>query len=55
MKKTYLNPTLTVVKVQPARILTGSEQGQLDSEQTITERSGFGARKGSFSGWNEEE
>jgi hypothetical protein len=24
MKKTYINPTLTVVKVQPARILAGS-------------------------------
>ena len=24
MKKTYINPTLTVAKVQPANILTGS-------------------------------
>ena len=24
MKKTYINPTLTVVKIQPARIMAGS-------------------------------
>ena len=30
MKKTYKNPTLTVVKIQPARILAGSEIGTGD-------------------------
>ena len=50
MKKTYKNPTLMVVKLQPVRILADS---------TITTGNYTGgkiqSRQGSFSGWNEEE
>ena len=53
MKKTYNIPTLTVVKMQPTRILDGSNPGY--SETTTTKTSGNHGRGGSFSGWNEEE
>lgn len=50
MKKTYKNPTLTVVNIQPAQMIAVS--GKLDRSQTITNSNSFGARKGSFSGWD---
>lgn len=52
MKKTYKNPTLTVVKIQPAQILAGSEQGALGGPE-ITGSDGFGAREAEFSDWDE--
>ena len=51
MKKTYLNPTLTVVKVQPSRILSSSEVSKGGSYTGGQIQS----RQGSFSGWTEEE
>lgn len=54
MKKTYINPTLKVVKTRGARILAGSEQGTLTGT-SITSRGGFGARRSEFSDWDEEE
>ena len=52
MKKTYLNPTLTVVKVQAASILAASDVKLGGSYNGSTKVEGRGA---SFSGWNEEE
>lgn len=49
MKKTYLNPTLTVVNVQAARILASSLELQNKDAKSVM------GRQGSFSGWNEEE
>ena len=54
MKKTYKNPTLTVVNVQTARILTGSNPQYYDTP-TTSKTSGNHGRGGSFSGWTEEE
>ena len=54
MKKTYKNPTLTVVKVQPARILAGSEQ----IEVSMTNYNGsteIQSRQSRFSIWEDEE
>ena len=46
MKKTYINPTLTVVKVQPARILAGSPEltGTYDGGTIL-------GREAEFSDW----
>ena len=52
MKKTYKNPTLTVVMIKPAQILAGSEQGALGGPE-ITGSDGFGAREAEFSDWDE--
>lgn len=52
MKKTYKNPTLTVVKVQTANILAGSGPVLRGSTNATSGNAGRGA---SFSGWNEEE
>ena len=52
MKKTYINPILTVVNVQPAQFIASSSVklgGSYDGEKKIE------SRQGSFSGWNEEE
>ena len=55
MKKTYKNPTLTVVKIQPAQFIANSynlsgTQAHQNSDST------YGmARRGRFSGRNEEE
>jgi hypothetical protein len=48
MKKTYKNPTLTVVKIQPARILAGSEtapfgEGKKDGSQAAARGGRFSA------------
>lgn len=51
MKKTYKNPTLTVVNVQAARLMAGSP----GYGGTTTKTSGNFGRQGNFSGWNEEE
>ena len=52
MKKTYQNPTLKVVKIQPAQFIAGSDfgQGQKDGSQAA-------ARGGRFSAdeWDEEQ
>lgn len=49
MKKIYMIPTIQVVKIQPARILAGSD---LDTKTgNATE---WGARRGRFSDWDEE-
>ena len=53
MKKTYMIPTMKVVKIQSACILAGSNmqvQGDYD-EKTVT----VGARRAHFSDWEEEE
>ena len=54
MKKTYVNPTLKVVKAKGARLLAGSNQlmgmrGNYNGDVTM------GARRSSFSDWDEEE
>ena len=51
MKKTYMIPTLQVVKIQPSQILAGSEIG-------IGDDYGGGkiqARQGRFSRWEEDD
>ena len=52
MKKTYKNPSLTVVKIQPARILAGSDLYTKTGNATE-----WGARGSRFSAdfWDEEE
>lgn len=52
MKKTYLNPTLTVVNVQPAQFIAASEDVKVGSTYSGTKVLG---RQSSFSGWTEEE
>lgn len=54
MKKTYKNPTLTVVKIQPMNVLT-TVSANMDSDRSITTSEGFGARRSSFSEYDEEE
>ena len=50
MKKTYIIPTLNVVKIQPAQILAGSD---LETKSgTATEWGG--ARRARFSDWDED-
>ena len=52
MKKTYINPTLKVVKAKGARILAGSTmrmRGNYNSS-TVT----MGGRRAEFSDWDEE-
>ena len=43
MKKTYMIPTLQVVKIQTAQILAGSDfgQGTMDGSQAATRGAGF--------------
>ena len=43
MKKTYMLPTLQVVKFQTAQILAGSDfgQGTMDGSQAATRGAGF--------------
>lgn len=53
MKKTYINPTLTVAKIQPTRILVGSPIGKGDefnSESDI-----LLGRRSRFDDWDEDE
>ena len=54
MKKTYKNPTLTVVKIQPMNVLT-TVSANMDSGQSITTSGGFGARRGRDDFWDDEE
>ena len=54
MKKTYINPTLKVVKAKGARLMTGSApklQMRGDYDGTVT----MGSRRSSFSDWDEDE
>ena len=58
MKKTYLNPTLLVINAKPSCILAGSRSynpSDAAAADNATKNGGWNARKGSFSGWNEEE
>ena len=51
MKKTYKNPTLMVVKIQSARLLTETSQiGTGDYSG-----GGIQTRRGRFSGWEDDE
>ena len=60
MKKTYKNPTLNVVNIKPCQLLnnsvnevtglTGVKRGSGDFAGGVSD-----GRKGSFSGWSEEE
>ncbi len=49
MKKTYKNPTLTVVKIQPARIMESSTITTGDYNGGVIQ-----GHEASFSDWNEE-
>ena len=53
MKKTYLNPTLKVVKIQPTHLLAGSDMGIIDDYDS--EKVQIGARRARFSTWEDEE
>lgn len=48
MKKTYKNPTLTIVKIQSAHILAGSLELQNKNAQSVM------SRQGSFSAWDDD-
>ena len=50
MKKTYINPTLKVVKIQSAQILAGSDFG--DGQKDGSQAAGRSAR---FSSWEEDD
>ena len=50
MKKTYKNPTLKVVKVQPRQFIAASYY-----ETTTTLTSGNHGRRAEFSDWDEDE
>ena len=52
MKKTYMIPSLNVVKVQSFQILSGSV---LELKGTTSATSGNLGREGSFSDWDDEE
>ena len=54
MKKTYNIPTLTVVNVQPAQFIAGSDIAVGQAYGTNNQKTVL-SRQGSFSGWNEEE
>ena len=49
-----MNPTMKVVKIQPARILAGSQE-DVKVGSAYTKGGTVLGRQGSFSGWNEEE
>ena len=56
MKKTYINPTLKVVKTKGARLLAGSGNQLMGmrgdyKSGTVT----MGSRRSSFSDWDEDE
>ena len=52
MKKTYKNPTLTVVNIQTAQILNGSPDPKFNPNSSTNTME---ARRGRFTGRNEEE
>ena len=52
MKKTYISPKTTEVKIGICRMVCASN-GTLDKYQTIENESGFGSRGGSF--WDDDE
>ena len=52
MKKIYKNPTLTVVKLQPARIMAGSFNEQLGN--TGVDGGVSLGREATFSDWGED-
>ena len=49
MKKTYMIPTMKVVKIQPAHILAGSDLYTKTGNATE-----WGARRARFSDWEED-
>lgn len=51
MKKTYMIPTIQVVKIQPTCILNESMDMKGDLNGSVT----VGARQGRFSRWEEED
>ena len=48
MKKTYINPTLTVVKLQPDHLMIPAASGSTDAQY------GNLGRRATFSDWEEE-
>ena len=53
MKKTYINPTLLVVKIQPAQFIATSTPGaKFTTSGSTTTMDGRGSR---FSDWDEED
>ncbi len=48
MKKTYMIPTLQVVKIQPAQFIATSQTAGMGGPN-ITDQNGFGARGAGFS------
>ena len=51
MKKIYNNPTLKVVKIQPARILAGSDPIPVDPTKSTESQWG---RRSRFSKWEDD-
>ena len=54
MKKTYMIPTLQVVKIQPAQFIAASLNASMEGN-SINNSNDFGARRARFSDWDEEE
>ena len=52
MKKTYMIPTMKVVKIQPAQFIAASLPA---SEEYANPELGMSARRSRFSAWEEEE
>ena len=53
MKKTYINPTLTVVKIKPAHLLAGSFNDPL-GDTNVDGGAALG-REASFSDWGDDQ
>ena len=53
MKKTYMIPTLKVVKIQPSHFIATSQNADMNGPE-ITEQGGFGARRSRFSTWEDD-
>jgi len=54
MKKTYMIPTLQVVKIQPAQFIAASLNASMKGS-AIENSNDFGARSSRFSRWEEDD
>ena len=54
MKRTYMIPTLQVVKIQPAQFIATSLNASMEGK-SINNSNDFGARSSRFSRWEEDE
>lgn len=53
MKKTYMIPTLKVIKIQPSHFIATSQNADMNGDP-ITDPDDFGARRSRFSTWEDD-